>query len=260
MTATILTAAGVIFVYVNLVHLVALLKKDNGIMDAAWGMGFVFVALSTLCRADGLDARRILLGVLVLVWGVRLSLHILTRNVRRKEEDFRYRNWRETWGRWFYIRSYFQIYMLQGTVMFFVCTPILLVNARRGGPLGFLDVLGCGVWVLGFLFEAAGDYQLLRFTRNPANKGKVMRYGVWSLTRHPNYFGEATLWWGCFLVALNVPGGWWALISPVLIDFLLLRVSGIPMLEEKYRDNPEYKEYQNTTSAFFPRFPRKDEP
>ena len=260
MTATILTAAGVIFVYVNLVHLVALLKKDNGIMDAAWGMGFVFVALFTLCLADGLDARRILLGALVLVWGVRLSLHILIRNVGRKEEDFRYRNWRETWGRWFYVRSYLQIYMLQGTVMFFVCTPILLVNARRGGPLGILDALGCGVWVLGFLFEAVGDYQLLRFTRNPANKGKVMRYGVWRLTRHPNYFGEATLWWGCFLIALSVPGGWWALISPVLIDFLLLRVSGIPMLEAKYKDRPEYQEYQRTTSAFFPWFPGKHKP
>ena len=193
MTDTILTAAVVIFVYVNLVHLVALLKKDNGIMDAAWGMGFVLVALCTLCLADRLDARRLLLGTLVTIWGVRLSLHILIRNVNRTEEDFRYRNWRETWGRWFHVRSYLQIYMLQGTVMFFVCTPILLVNARHGGPLGILDALGAGVWMLGFLFEAVGDYQLLRFIKDPANKGRVMRYGVWRLTRHPNYFGEATL-------------------------------------------------------------------
>jgi steroid 5-alpha reductase family enzyme len=252
-----LIAAVVIFVYVNIVHLIALWKKDNGLMDAAWGMGFILVALFTLGASDGMDARRILLGALVLVWGARLSLHILIRNTGRAGEDFRYRNWRETWGRWFYVRSYFQIYMLQGTVMFFVCVPILLVNARNGGPLGLLDALGVSVWLLGFLFEAVGDFQLLRFMKNPANKGRVMRYGVWRFTRHPNYFGEATLWWGCFLIALNVPSGWWALISPVLINFLLLRVSGVPMLEAKYKDRPEYQEYQRTTRAFFPWFPRK---
>lgn len=257
MSTMLLTAAAVIFVYVNLIHLLALLKKDNGIMDGAWGIGFILVALFTLGLADGLDARQLLLGALVLVWGVRLSLHILIRNANRTGEDFRYRNWRETWGRWFYVRSYFQIYMLQGTVMFFVCAPIWLVNARRGGPLGLLDALGVGVWLVGFLFEAVGDYQLQKFMKNPANKGRVMRFGVWRFTRHPNYFGEATLWWGCFLIALNVPGGFWALISPVLIDFLLLKVSGIPMLEAKYKDKPEYQEYQRTTSAFFPWFPRK---
>jgi steroid 5-alpha reductase family enzyme len=257
MSNMLLTAAAVIFVYVNLVHLVALWKKDNGIMDAAWGTGFVLVALFALGRADGLDARRLLLGALVLAWGVRLSVHILIRNAGREGEDFRYRHWRETWGRWFYVRSYLQIYMLQGTVMLLVSLPILLVGARRGGPLGPLDALGAGVWLLGFAFEAVGDCQLLRFKRNPANKGRVMRYGVWRLTRHPNYFGEATLWWGCCLIAINVPGGWWALISPVLIDFLLLWVSGIPMLEAKYLDNPEYREYRRTTSAFFPWFPRK---
>jgi len=257
MANAILVAAIVIFVYVNLVHLLALRKKDNGLMDAAWGTGFILVVCFTLGMADGLDARRLLLASLVLLWGARLSLHILIRNVGREGEDFRYRNWRETWGRWFYVRSYFQIYILQGAVMLLVCTPILCVNARRGGPLGALDALGVGIWMLGFLFEAVGDYQLLRFMKNPANQGRVMRCGMWRLCRHPNYFGEATLWWGCFLIALNVPCGWWALISPVLIDFLLLRVSGIPMLEAKYKDRPEYQEYQRTTNMFFPWFPRK---
>ena len=260
MANTMLIAAIAIFVYVNLVHLLALCKRDNGIMDAAWGLGFILVTLFTLGFAKGLATRRLLLGALVLVWGGRLSLHILIRNAGRAGEDFRYRNWRETWGRWFYVRSYFQIYMLQGAVMFLVSTPILLVNARCGGPLNLLDALGIAVWLLGFLFEAVGDFQLLKFMQNPANKGRVMRHGVWRFTRHPNYFGEATLWWGCALIALNVPGGWWALISPVLIDFLLLRVSGIPMLEAKYKDRPEYQEYQRTTSAFLPWFPRKPQP
>ncbi len=257
MTSILWTTAAVIFVFVNLVHLVALVRKDNGIMDGAWGLGFILVTLVTLWMADGLDARRLLLGSLVLVWGGRLALHILLRNAGRAGEDFRYRNWRETWGRWFYVRGYFQIYMLQGTVMFLVCMPILLVNTRRGGPLGWLDGLGLAIWLVGFFFEAVGDYQLLRFMKDPANKGRVMRQGVWRLSRHPNYFGEATLWWGCFLIALNVPGGGWALISPVLIDLLLLYVSGIPMLEAKYKDRPEYRDYQRTTSAFFPWFPRR---
>jgi steroid 5-alpha reductase family enzyme len=256
MTPILWTAAVVIFVFVNLVHLLALVKKDNGIMDGAWGLGFILVTLGTLWMADGLDARRLLLGTLVLVWGLRLALHILVRNAGRAGEDFRYRNWRETWGRWFYVRSYFQIYMLQGFFMFIVAAPILFVNAHRGGPLGLLDGIGAAVWLTGFLFEAVGDFQLLRFMKNPANKGRVMRHGVWRYTRHPNYFGEATLWWGCFLIALNVSGGWWALISPLVIDWLLLYVSGIPMLEAKYKDRPEYQDYQRTTNAFFPWFPR----
>ena len=123
MAATMVTAAVVIFIFVNIVHLLALLKKDNGIMDAAWGTGFILVTLFTLGMADHLDARQVLLGALVLVWGARLTLHILVRNAGRAGEDFRYRNWRETWGRWFYVRSYFQIYMLQGAVMFVVSAP-----------------------------------------------------------------------------------------------------------------------------------------
>jgi len=252
-----LTAAVVIFCHVNLVHLIALYKKDNGIMDAAYGLGFILVAVFTLIQADGIDARRLLLTALVFIWGLRLALHILARNASRAPgEDFRYRKWRETWGRWFYIRGYLQIYMLQGAVIFLVSMPLLLVNARSGGPLGLLDALGVAIWLLGFTFEAVGDYQLLRFIRNPANRGRIMRYGVWSLTRHPNYFGEATLWWGCFLIALSVPGGWWAVISPILINYLLLGVSGIPMLEAKYANKPEYQEYRRTTNAFFPWFPR----
>lgn len=257
MSETMLTAALVIFVYVNLVHLVALYRKDNGLMDGAWGPGFLLVALFTLDRTGDIPPRQILLTGLTAVWALRLAAHILVRNAGRREEDFRYRNWRMTWGRWFYVRSYFQIYMLQGAVMFVVSLPIQLVNANSGGPLGPVDAAGVAIWLLGFFFEAAGDYQLLKFMRTPGNRGRVMRQGVWRFTRHPNYFGEAALWWGCFAIALNVPGGAWALASPLLIGFLLLRVSGVPMLEEKYKDNPEYREYRKTTNAFIPWFPRR---
>lgn len=256
MTGMILVAATVILIYVSAVFLLALLKRDNGVMDVAWGPGFVLLSCFTLMLSGEPDARQILLSTLVTIWGARLCIHILIRNAGRGE-DFRYRNWRNTWGRWFYLRSYLQIFMLQGFFMFIVSMPILLVNAGRGGPLGVSDWIGLAVWMTGFLFEAVGDFQLLRFMRNGSNKGRIMRYGLWKYTRHPNYFGEATLWWGCFLIALNVSGGCWALISPLVINWLLLYVSGIPMLEEKYKNNPEYQDYKNETSAFFPWFPKK---
>ncbi len=256
MAVVTMVAAAVVFIYVNLFFLLALLKKNNGIMDVAWGPGFVLLSFLTLTLSGETSSRQVLLSTLVTIWGARLCIHILIRNAG-KGEDFRYRNWRNTWGRWFHLRSYLQIFMLQGFFMFIVATPILLVNARCGGPLGLLDWIGLLVWLTGFLFEAVGDFQLLRFMKKSASKGRIMRYGLWKYTRHPNYFGEATLWWGCFFIALNVPGGGWALISPLVVGWLLLYVSGIPMLEEKYRSNPEYQDYKKTTSAFFPWFPRK---
>jgi steroid 5-alpha reductase family enzyme len=255
MMNTVLTAALVAFVYVNVIHLLALLKRDNSIMDAAWGPGFVVLAWVTLLRAGALAPRHVLLAALVSVWGLRLCVHILRRGAGRGE-DRRYRRWRDTWGRWFYLRSYLQIYLLQGALMLVVATPVLLVNARPGGPLGWLDALGVVVWLLGFGFEVVGDQQLLRFRSDPANKGQLMRTGLWRYTRHPNYFGEATLWWGIFLLALRVPGGYWALCSPLVITWLLLCVSGIPMLEAAYRGRPDFEEYRQCTSAFLPWFPR----
>ena len=255
MTRELLIAACVVFVYVNVIHLIALVKKDNGIMDAAWGPGFVAVMWFGLLTGTGATPRSLLLASLITLWGVRLCVHILIRNAGRGE-DFRYRHWRETWGRWFHLRSYLQIFMLQGFFMVMVAMPVIVVNSQAGGALGWLDALGCLVWLIGFSFEAVGDYQLLRFMKNPLNRGQIMRSGVWRTTRHPNYFGEATLWWGCFLIAASVPNGLWALVSPIVIDWLLLYVSGIPMLEKKYADRPEYQAYKRTTSAFFPWFPK----
>ena len=255
MTNMLLYSALAVFAYVNVIHLLALWKKDNGLMDAAWGPGFVLVAWAGVLSGAGPEPRRLLLASLLTLWGLRLCAHILIRNAGRGE-DFRYRHWRETWGRWFYLRSYLQIYLLQGFFLFVVALPMIVVNAKSGGPLGWCDALGGGVWLVGFLFEAVGDYQLLRFMKNPSNKGRVMRYGVWQYTRHPNYFGEATLWWGCFLIAAGVPGGLWTLASPLVIGWLQLCVSGIPMLEAKYAGRPEYQAYKKTTSAFFPWFPK----
>jgi steroid 5-alpha reductase family enzyme len=147
--------------------------------------------------------------------------------------------------------------MLQGAVIFLVALPIQLVINTPGEPLGHLDRIGLLIWLFGFGFEAIGDWQLLQFKKDPENKGKIIQHGLWRYSRHPNYFGEAVLWWGIFLIALKAQYGILAIISPILIDFLLLKVSGIPMLEAKYEGNPDFESYKARTNAFFPWFPKK---
>ncbi|MCJ7679308.1 MAG: DUF1295 domain-containing protein, partial [Candidatus Aminicenantes bacterium] len=171
--------------------------------------------------------------------------------------DFRYAKWRKEWGRWFVLRSYFQVFILQGVLMGIIALPILLVNASMKPGLTWLDGLGVAVWVIGFCFETMGDLQLARFKKNPSNKGKIMTSGLWRYTRHPNYFGESAMWWGIFLITLSVPGGWVGVVSPVLITFILLFVSGVRMLEKKYGDNPEFQAYAERTSVFIPFPPKK---
>jgi len=250
-------AAALVFVYMSSVFLVALKVRDNSIVDVAWGGGFLVVVAAVTGRSGLASGRQILVTALVSVWALRLLLHIHTRNRGRSGEDFRYRKWRETWGRWFVLRSYLQIFMLQGVVMWVVAAPILLVGSRGDRPLGPLDAAGSVVWLVGFLFETVGDWQLLRFKRSPASRGEIMTTGLWRFTRHPNYFGEVVVWWGLFLIALGAPHGWWALISPVTITFLLLRVSGIPMLEAKYEGRADFDRYKATTNAFLPWFPKR---
>jgi steroid 5-alpha reductase family enzyme len=249
-------AALAVFAYMTVVFVVALFKKDNSIVDIAWGPGFILVAALTFLFWPGASARQILANALVAAWGLRLGIHIALRN-RGRGEDFRYANWRRAWGRWFVPRSYLQIFLVQGALMLAVAFPVVLIN-RPGAAagLGVLDGLGSALWITGFLFEAVGDRQLRVFKRDPVNKGKIMDRGLWRFTRHPNYFGEALMWWGIFVIALAVPGGWRAVVSPVVITGLLLRVSGVTLLEKKYAGNAAYAEYIRRTSAFIPRPPK----
>ncbi len=248
--------AALIALYMTIWFVVALIKKDNSIADIAWGLGFVLIAaVSLLRRSDG-AVRPVLATAVIFIWGLRLALHILIRN-RKRGEDPRYAAWRAQWGRWFVARSYLQVFLLQGFFLLVVSSPIIVVNSSAQVPLGPLDLAGLLVWTTGFVFEAVGDAQLARFKRDPANRGRIMDRGLWKYSRHPNYFGESTMWWGILLVALEVPYGWTTVVSPVLITFLLVRVSGIPMLEKKYAGNAEFQAYARRTSAFVPWFPKK---
>ncbi len=251
-----LTLGLVLFVYMSLWFIFSLIKKRNDVADVAWGLGFVLMTWTSFFLNGDFGARGLLVGVLVSIWGLRLAWHIHARN-HGKTEDYRYLAWRKEWGKWFYLRSYFQVYILQGVLLFLIAVPLFIINKNVGVELGLLDFAGVMVWIIGFCFESVGDAQLAKFISDPTNKGKLMKSGLWAYTRHPNYFGEVTQWWGIWLVALSVTNGWFGIIGPITITFLILKVSGVPMLEKKMAENPDFAEYKRQTSVFIPMLPRK---
>jgi steroid 5-alpha reductase family enzyme len=240
------------------VWLLSLIKGDASIADIFWGLGFVLVAWLTFLGADGYLGRKALIALLTTLWGLRLALHILIRNWGHGE-DRRYQAWRAQYGARFWWVSLFSVFGLQG-VLLWTISLVLQVGQISAVParLVMLDLLGVIIWAVGFVFEAVADWQLYRFKADPENKGKVMNRGLWAYTRHPNYFGESLVWWGLFIITLATPGSVWVVISPLLITFLLLKVSGVTLLEKTIVDSrPEYRDYIETTSSFIPRLPRK---
>jgi steroid 5-alpha reductase family enzyme len=235
--------------------LTALSRRDNSIADVAWGPGFLIAALAVYWWQRPTGYLPLIATVLVAVWAFRLAVHILMRNWGRGE-DWRYAEWRARWGRWFVLRSFLQVFVLQGALLIVVCLPVLWINTFGGG-LGWLAGIGAFVWFVGFVFEAVGDYQLTRFLKDPRNHGHVMQSGLWKFTRHPNYFGEMAQWWGLWLMALSIPGGWLTVLGPLLITFLITKVSGVPLLEAKQMQNPEFREYAARTPVLIPWFPKK---
>jgi len=239
-----------ILVYISLIFVLAQIARDNSVMDIFWGLGFILVAIYSLIQNPEPDLRKWIVSILVIIWGVRLSVHVFLRS-RGRGEDFRYRQFRETW-KFFILRSYFQIFLLQGIFMFIIASPLYYVDFYSKEPLGFCDTLGLVVFGTGFFFETVADYQLSEFKKKPGNQGKIMTTGLWELCRHPNYFGEALVWWGISFYTLNLPMGWMTLISPIIMTLLLRFVSGVPMLEKKYSGRPDWEEYKRKTAAFVP--------
>lgn len=248
-----------VLVYMTTLFAAAMLRKDNSIADAGWGIGFLVVWAVTFFLEPGGTALQVLAGGLVAVWGIRLSVHIGLRN-RGRGEDFRYARWRKDWGRAFVPRTYVQVFLLQGLFMILVSMPVILINRSRSWPSLSIAAAGGAVWLIGFLFESIGDAQLRRFKKDPESRGRIMTGGLWRYTRHPNYFGESLMWWGLAVLGLSVPGGRAGLISPLVLTFLLTKVSGIPLLERKYRGNAEFEAYARRTSAFIPLPPKPSPP
>lgn len=256
-----LVSGVLLLVYMVWVFLLSLYLRNNSIVDVAYGLGFILVSATILYNFGEFPLGGVAV-TLVSIWGLRLAIRIHERN-RNKPEDFRYAGWRRDWH-WFKTRSFFQIFMLQGIIIWCIVSPVVVASSSPAPLFTWLSLVGVFVWGIGFLFEAVGDYQLDRFIKNSDNKGKLMESGLWSYTRHPNYFGEATCWWGVWLVSLPaiVPFGWWAvmlswLASPALITFFLLKVSGVPMLEVAMQKKPGWEAYARRVSVFVPWFPRR---
>jgi len=237
----------------TILWLVSLRLENAGIVDIFWGPGFIFVGTYYTMTVPGAPTLRgLLVLALVAVWGLRLALHIGIRNAGAGE-DFRYRKWREEAGNRFWWISLLKVFLLQALVLWIVSSPLLLAQLGGGESLTALDLLGLTLWSFGFLFETVADWQLWRFKKDPATAGRVMRSGLWSVSRHPNYFGETVLWWGIGLLALTT-GGWLSFIGPLMITFLLLKVSGVVMLDAALVERrPEYADYIATVPAFVPR-------
>lgn len=258
---------------------ITIIKKDNSLVDIGWALGFISMAwisfLINGLKNDSWALRQIVITSLVTVWGVRLISYIIVRRKIRGTEDPRFVGYREQWKTFFLLKSFLIIFIPQMILVYIVGSPVVFANSVLEPTV--LDVVGIAlltiggaVWLKGFFFETVGDIQLLKFRINPNNKGKTLSTGLWRYSRHPNYFGESTQWWGIFIVAIsltftdlsNIPQiivGWVTLVGPALLTFLLVKFSGIPTLEKEgiLKNREGYHEYIETTSAFIPWFPRK---
>lgn len=248
---------GAALVFMTVFYIVALFKDDYSIVDAAWGLGFVVISRVSLGTLDEANTFHFIANLLVLIWGLRLSVYLWSRN-RKVGEDYRYQAMRKDWGSAHRLQAFFKVFMLQGVLMWVISFPIMMINAQADPiPINsIIHYLGLGLWVIGFIFEVGGDWQLAKFKAEPANRGLVMDRGFWRYTRHPNYFGETVLWWGFFLLTITSVNDLWTIIGPMLITVLLLKVSGVTLLEKKLGKNDKYADYQRKTSDFFPLPPK----
>jgi steroid 5-alpha reductase family enzyme len=228
-----------IFIYFSLFFLVGTIIKNNSIMDIGWSISFVIVAWFTYLRDSSVVVGQFIITFLVSIWGLRLFYHIAKHNLGRGE-DFRYIAFRKAWGKWVVPRAFLQVYMLQGFFMYLISLTVIYTS-YQGIEADTLSLMpGVLLWLIGFFFESIGDYQLRLFLRDNSNKGKLMTTGQWSLTRHPNYFGEAAMWWGIFLIAIVSGAPVWTILSPVIITVLLLFVSGVSLLEKSIKIKPGF--------------------
>ena len=242
----------------TLLWLVSVAMKNASIIDPFWGTGFVVLMGYYLYATENYSNRLLFIAGLVLIWGLRLSLYLLWRNSGHGE-DYRYQQFRQDYGpeRYWWI-SFFQVFLLQGILMSIVALPLLGIAMSSQTELTLLDILVAVIWFIGISFEAGGDLQLTRFKSNPDNKGKVLNTGFWRYTRHPNYFGDAAVWWSFGLFAV-LSGSYVTLVGSLLMNILLLKISGVSLLEKSLKSTkPQYADYVEKTNAFFPWFPKKD--
>ena len=242
-----------VFVYVNIIFLFSVYLKDYSIMDVAWGPGFVIVTSITWAFHPIFNYLRLILWLFIVIWATRLSSYIFLK--KSGKEDWRYQNFRKNWGRHANLKAYFMVFILQGTILVLLSSTLIFLFKRRFDYWTVWTYVGLSISVIGFLCETVADTQMHLFKRK--HKGQIMTKGLWNYSRHPNYFGEMLIWWGLYIICLNYTFSAWLVFSPVLITYLLVQVSGVKMLERKYKDDPEYQNYIKTTSAFIPWFKKR---
>jgi steroid 5-alpha reductase family enzyme len=241
----------------TILWLVSIIIKNVSIVDLFWGFGFVLTCGYYFLNTNGNETRKIILMVLIAVWGLRLSGYLAWRNIG-KGEDFRYQQFRQKYGqhRYWWV-SFFQTFLLQGILMWLISAPLLGAQFyNKHNSLNIIDIVGLVMWIIGFTFEAGGDIQMAKFKANASNKGKVMDKGFWYYTRHPNYFGDSAVWWGYGMICLAA-GCYVPVLGSILMTAMIIKVSGVALLEKSLKENkPEYKEYIDRTSSFIPWFPK----
>jgi len=242
-------SAVTILLFIIIIFVIAQVKNDNSKIDIGWGAGFAIAASVMLLFC--LNQKLFIVFLLIFMWGARLSLYIFFRS-RGKPEDFRYAEMRKNWGTKQKLNAFYRVFLLQAILMYIISLPVISAFYQIQTEFIVINYLGLIIFLLGFLFETIADAQMGKFKENPDNKGKIIQTGLWKSSRHPNYFGEMLVWWGLYFFTFQIETFWWTAVSPVLITFLLLKVSGVPMLERKFEKNPEWELYKKNTPAFFP--------
>jgi len=248
-------ALGIALIVAVTAWLVSVARRDVSIVDSLWSLMILASVLAYVGFSDFLGSRTLLVITLVGVWALRLSLYIAVRN-HGEPEDRRYQAIRANNQPFFELKSLYIVFLLQGFLAWVISLAAVAAVSGQTPP-GPLDYAGVALWLTGMIFEVVGDFQLQQFRKNRTNENDVLDSGLWRYTRHPNYFGEAALWWGIYLIALSA-GAWWTVFAPLLMSFLLLRVSGVRLLEKDISERrPAYRQYISRTNAFFPGLPKK---
>lgn len=241
--------------FMTFVWIISIILKNSSIVDFFWGLGFIMVSVVSIFLSQIVCLKNYLVLIMVSLWGSRLAIHILIRNWG-KGEDYRYQNFRKKAGKNWWIISLFKVFMLQGAILFIISLGIQYINLSLNNlNISIINIIGIFIFLTGFLCESISDIQLYRFVNTKDNNGKVINKGLWKYSRHPNYFGESLIWWGIFFFAIISFESLILIISPLLITFLIYKVSGVKMLEKDLvKQIPGYKNYMDTTSAFIPWF------
>ncbi|GAC1499526.1 MAG: DUF1295 domain-containing protein [Candidatus Saccharimonadales bacterium] len=238
-----------LLLYMTMWFMFAKSRKRLDSIDTAWGLGFVVVALVVLAQVP--TKRTSLVALLVSIWGIRLAAHIWRRSVRRKNEDPRYLELSSKWKDHYWRRAYTSLFLLQGSLIWIVSLPIVLTAGTIKPELSWLSLLGSAIWLVGFSIESIADRQLANYLK-VQDRPKVLSSGLWHYSRHPNYFGELTQWWGIGIIGLQANFGYVGLIGPLVLSILIIKISGIPPIEKRRSKDFEYRQYQRTTNAIIP--------